>query len=187
MRASANASPASTRVVSPRRTHSRRASSRLRAVEGDDSQSASTSESFSLVPKDASDGLSRYRAVLGPLFFAGGALHVPDLFGSGVISSACGVDAFSDLSTPLQALTALWAFGGPATALGLANASFVGDVGVTVIASTEIILGIDFPDLIAPAELPTPIVAAQIVNLCSLVALRAWETSSSSSSSEKQT
>ena len=34
--------------------------------------------SFSLVPRDATDGLSRYRAVLAPLFLAGGLLHLPD-------------------------------------------------------------------------------------------------------------
>ena len=102
-----------------------------------------------MVPKDAADGLRRYRAVLGPLFLAGGLLHVPDVFGAGPVSSACGVGSFAELTTPLKALTLLWA---------------------------EIVLGIDFPDLIAPAELPAPIVAAQCVNIASLVALRLWET-----------
>ena len=79
-------------------------------------------------------------------------------------------------TTPLKALTLLWAVGGPVTATGLFAGTFLGDVGVTVIASTEIVLGIDFPDLIAPATLPAPIVAAQCVNIASLVALRLWET-----------
>lgn len=132
--------------------------------------------SFSLVPRDATDGLSRYRAVLAPLFLAGGLLHLPDCFGAGPISSACGVASFDALDAPVRALTLLWALGGPAAAFGLATASFVGDVGVVVIASTEIVLGIDFPSVIAPAEIPAPIVAAQVVNLSSLVALRGWET-----------
>jgi len=132
--------------------------------------------SFSLVPRDATDGLSRYRAVLAPLFLAGGLLHLPDCFGAGPISSACGVASFDALDAPVRALTLLWALGGPAAAFGLATASFVGDVGVVVIASTEIVLGIDFPNVIAPAEIPAPIVAAQVVNLSSLVALRGWET-----------
>lgn len=131
---------------------------------------------FSLVPKDAADGLRRYRAVLGPLFLAGGLLHVPDVFGAGPLSSACGVGSFAELTTPLKALTLLWAVGGPVTATGLFAGTFLGDVGVTLIASAEIVLGIDFPDLIAPAELPAPIVAAQCVNIASLVALRLWET-----------
>ena len=109
---------------------------------------------FSLVPKDAADGLRRYRAVLGPLFLAGGLLHVPDVFGAGPVSSACGVGSFAELTTPLKALTLLWAVGGPVTATGLFAGTFLGDVGVTLIASAEIVLGIDFPDLIAPAELP---------------------------------
>ena len=71
---------------------------------------------------------------------------------------------------------ALWAVGGPAAAAGLATGSVVGDVGVTCVASAEIIVGLDFPSAIAPAEIPGPIVAAQTVNLASLVGLRAWQT-----------
>lgn len=144
-----------------------------RASEDDAEDAAST---FSLVPADAQDGLSRYRAVLAPLFFAGGALHAPDVFGTGPICNVCGVSAFTDLSAALQALTLLWAVGGPVAGAGLLNASFVGDIAVTAIASTEIIAGIDFPNVIAPASIPAPIVYAQIINLSSLVALRAWET-----------
>ena len=142
-----------------------------RARAGDDDAS-----SFSLIPRDAADGLSRYRAVLAPLFLAGGLLHLPDCFGAGPISAACDVASFDALGAPVRALTLLWALGGPAAAFGLATASFVGDVGVAVIASAEIVLGVDFPNLIAPAEIPTPIIAAQVVNLSSLVALRGWET-----------
>jgi hypothetical protein len=98
------------------------------------------------------------------------------VFGAGPVSSACGVGSFAELTTPLKALTLLWAVGGPVTATGLFAGTFLGDAGVTLIASAEIVLGIDFPDLIAPAELPAPIVAAQCVNIASLVALRLWET-----------
>ena len=145
---------------------------RTRAAGAGDGESGGPS----LVPADAADGLRRYRAVLGPLFLAGGLLHVPDVFGAGPVSAACDVGSFAELTTPLKALTLLWAVGGPVTATGLFAGTFLGDVGVTVIASTEIVLGIDFPDLIAPATLPAPIVAAQCVNIASLVALRLWET-----------
>ena len=47
---------------------------------------------------------------------------------------------------------------------------------MTCVASAEIIVGLDFPSAIAPAEIPGPIVAAQTVNLASLVGLRAWQT-----------
>ena len=90
------------------------------------------------MPKDAADGLRRYRAVLGPLFLAGGLLHVPDVFGAGPVSSACGVGSFAELTTPLKALTLLWAVGGPVTATGLFAGTFLGDVGVTLIASAEL-------------------------------------------------
>lgn len=144
----------------------------VRASKDDDGASSS----FSLVPRDAEDGLSRYRAVLAPLFFAGGALHAPDVFGAGPISHVCDVNAFADLSAPLQALTLLWACGGPVAAVGLLRASFIGDVAVTAIASAEIIIGVDFPSAIAPAEIPAPILCAQVINLSSLIALRSWET-----------
>ena len=161
-----------TRTTHSRHSHATSRSVVARASEEDVEGAAST---FSLVPADAQDGLSRFRAVLAPLFFAGGALHAPDVFGAGPISNVCGVSAFTDLSTALQALTLLWAVGGPVAGVGLLNASFVGDIAVTAIASTEIIAGIDFPNVIAPASIPTPILYAQIINLTSLVALRAWE------------
>ena len=144
-----------------------------RATDGDDERA---STSFSIVPADAEDGLRRYRAVLAPLFLAGGFLHVPDLFGAGPISGAFDASSLGELSPGARALTALWAVGGPAAAAGLATGSVVGDVGVTCVASAEIIVGLDFPSAIAPAEIPGPIVAAQTVNLASLVGLRAWQT-----------
>jgi hypothetical protein len=174
MRAATHACTALHARVVHRRSSRTRITQLTSATDGGDAQTSSST--FTLLPKDASDGLKRYRAVLGPLFLAGGALHVPDLFGAGLISQQCGVESFGELSLALQALTALWAFGGPVTAFGLFTGSFAGDVGITAIASTEIILGIDFPAVIAPADLPTPIIAAQIVNLVSLVGLRGWET-----------
>ena len=161
-----------TRTTHSRHSHATSRSVVARASEEDVEGAAST---FSLVPADAQDGLSRYRAVLAPLYFAGGALHAPDVLGAGPNSTGCGVSPFTDLSTALQALTLLWAVGGPVAGVGLLNASFVGDIAVTAIASTEIIAGIDFPHVIAPASIPTPILYAQIINLTSLVALRAWE------------
>ena len=100
-----------------RHSHARAASRSVvaRASEEDVEDAAST---FSLVPADAQDGLSRYRAVLAPLFFAGGALHAPDVFGAGPISNVCGVSAFTDLSTALQALTLLWRWAVPSPASG---------------------------------------------------------------------
>ena len=155
-----------------RRVDARRIAS-ARATDGDDERA---STSFSIVPADAEDGLRRYRAVLAPLFLAGGFLHVPDLFGAGPISGAFDASSLGELSPGARALTALWAVGGPAAAAGLATGSVVGDVGVTCVASAEIIVGLDFPSAIAPAEIPGPIVAAQTVNLASLVGLRAWQT-----------
>ena len=155
-----------------RRVDARRVAS-ARATDGDDERA---STSFSIVPADAEDGLRRYRAVLAPLFLAGGFLHVPDLFGAGPISGAFDASSLGELSPGARALTALWAVGGPAAAAGLATGSVVGDVGVTCVASAEIIVGLDFPSAIAPAEIPGPIVAAQTVNLASLVGLRAWQT-----------
>ncbi len=155
-----------------RRVDARRVAS-ARATDGDDERA---STSFSIVPADAEDGLRRYRAVLAPLFLAGGFLHVPDLFGAGPISGAFDASSLGELSPGARALTALWAVGGPAAAAGLATGSVVGDFGVTCVASAEIIVGLDFPSAIAPAEIPGPIVAAQTVNLASLVGLRAWQT-----------
>jgi len=149
----------------------RRASSRaLRATPTD---GAST---FSLLPANAADGLNRYRLVLGPLFALGGALHVPDLFGAGLIARACEATSFDGMPTFARGITALWALGGPATAAGMFAGARWADVGVVVIASTEIIAGVDFTAVIAPVEIPGPIVAAQCVNLAALIALRAWET-----------
>ena len=68
------------------------------------------------------------QAVLGPLFLAGGLLHVPDVFGAGPVSAACDVGSFAELTTPLKALTLLWAVGGPVTATGLFAGTFLGDV-----------------------------------------------------------
>jgi len=175
----AASSPASARIVRDHRVRRlRRVDARrvavTRATDDDDDARASTS--FSILPADAEDGLRRYRAVLAPLFLAGGFLHIPDLFGVGPISGAFDASSLSELSPGARALTALWAVGGPAAAAGLATGSFVGDVAVTCVASAEIIVGIDFPGAIAPAEIPGPIVAAQIVNVTSLVGLRAWQT-----------
>lgn len=175
----AASSPASARIVRDHRVRRlRRVDARrvvlTRATDDDDDARASTS--FSILPADAEDGLRRYRAVLAPLFLAGGFLHIPDLFGVGPISGAFDASSLRELSPGARALTALWAVGGPAAAAGLATGSFVGDVAVTCVASAEIIVGIDFPGAIAPAEIPGPIVAAQIVNVTSLVGLRAWQT-----------
>ena len=176
MRAASSSSSA--RVVRDHRSRRlRRVDARrvafARATDGDDERA---STSVSIVPADAEDGLRRYRAVLAPLFLAGGFLHVPDLFGVGPISGAFDASSLGELSPGARALTALWAVGGPAAAAGLATGSVVGDVGVTCVASAEIIVGLDFPSAIAPAEIPGPIVAAQMVNLASLVGLRAWQT-----------
>jgi len=176
----AASSPASARLVRDhrvrrlRRVDARRVALTRATDDADDDVRASTSSS--ILPADAEDGLRRYRAVLAPLFLAGGFLHVPDLFGVGPIAGAFDASSLSELSPGARALTALWAVGGPAAAAGLAMGSFVGDVAVTCVASAEIIVGIDFPGAIAPAEIPGPIVAAQIVNLASLVGLRAWQT-----------
>ena len=154
-----------------RRVDARRIAS-ARATDGDDERA---STSFSIVPADAEDGLRRYRAVLAPL---------PRRW---VPPRSRSLRRRSDLrrlrrvvagrAVPgARALTALWAVGGPAAAAGLATGSVVGDVGVTCVASAEIIVGLDFPSAIAPAEIPGPIVAAQTVNLASLVGLRAWQT-----------
>jgi len=179
----AASSPASARLVRDHRVHRlRRVDARrvalTRATDDDahDDDDARASTSSSILPADAEDGLRRYRAVLAPLFLAGGFLHVPDLFGVGPIAGAFDASSLGELSPGARALTALWAVGGPAAAAGLAMGSFVGDVAVTCVASAEIIVGIDFPGAIAPAEIPGPIVAAQIVNLASLVGLRAWQT-----------
>jgi len=176
----AASSPASARLVRDHRVRRlRRVDARrvaLTRATDDDDDDARASTSSSILPADAEDGLRRYRAVLAPLFLAGGFLHVPDLFGVGPIAGAFDASSLGELSPGARALTALWAVGGPAAAAGLAMGSFVGDVAVTCVASAEIIVGIDFPDAIAPAEIPGPIVAAQIVNLASLVGLRAWQT-----------
>ena len=119
-----------------RRVDARRVAS-ARATDGDDERA---STSFSIVPADAEDGLRRYRAVLAPLFLAGGFLHVPDLFGAGPISGAFDASSLGELSPGARALTALWAVGGPAAEAGLATGSVVGDVGVTCVASAEIIV-----------------------------------------------
>jgi len=176
----AASSPASARLVRDHRVRRlRRVDARrvaLTRATDDDDDDARASTSSSILPADAEDGLRRYRAVLAPLFLAGGFLHVPDLFGVGPIAGAFDASSLGELSPGARALTALWAVGGPAAAAGLAMGSFVGDVAVTCVASAEIIVGIDFPGAIAPAEIPGPIVAAQIVNLASLVGLRAWQT-----------
>jgi hypothetical protein len=176
----AASSPASARLVRDHRVRRlRRVDARriaLTRATDDDDDDARASTSSSILPADAEDGLRRYRAVLAPLFLAGGFLHVPDLFGVGPIAGAFDASSLSELSPGARALTALWAVGGPAAAAGLAMGSFVGDVAVTCVASAEIIVGIDFPGAIAPAEIPGPIVAAQMVNLASLVGLRAWQT-----------
>ena len=42
---------------------------------------------FKLIPDTADEALGRYRKIMGTLYTAGGLLHVPDLFGSGIIAS----------------------------------------------------------------------------------------------------
>ena len=80
-----------------RRVDARRIAS-ARATDGDDERA---STSFSIVPADAEDGLRRYRAVLAPLFLAGGFLHVPDLFGAGPISGAFDASSLGEGMTSL--------------------------------------------------------------------------------------
>ena len=82
-----------------RRVDARRVAS-ARATDGDDERA---STSFSIVTADAEDGLRRYRAVLAPLFLAGGFLHVPDLFGAGPISGAFDASSLGELSPGARA------------------------------------------------------------------------------------
>ena len=131
----------------------------------------------SLVPENSTDALGRFRKVMTVLYAAGGALHFPDLFGAGPISSACGVSSFFDLSPVLQAVTLGWAVCGPVASFGLAFGKPWGDAIVVGVASAEVILGIDFTEATAPSPIPPPVVAAQIVSLASAFAIYAWRKS----------
>jgi hypothetical protein len=113
----------------------------------------------SLVPENADDALGRFRKVMCGLYLAGGALHFPDLFGSGPISAACGTSSFSALSVVLQAVTLGWSVLGPVAAFG------------------------DFADAMAPAAIPPPVVAAQVACLVSNVAIRGWKTTEGANAS----
>ena len=130
----------------------------------------------SLTPKNADDALDRFRLVMTGLYAAGGLLHVPDLIGRGPICAAVGTSTFAGLSPLLRAVTVGWAVLGPAAAVGLGTKRAWGEAILVGVASTEIILGVDFADAMAPAAIPTPVVAAQVVCLLSIVTIRAWKT-----------
>ena len=137
--------------------------------------SAVRAELPSPVPEDSADALGRFRKVMTVLYAAGGALHFPDLLGQGPISSACGTSSFAELSPLLQAVTAGWAFLGPAASFGLATGKPWGDVIVVAVASCEVVLGIDFADAMAPSPIPAPVVAAQVTSLASVFAIYLWK------------
>lgn len=139
------------------------------------SPSATRAELPPLVPADADDALGRFRKVMTVLYAAGGALHFPDLLGRGPISAACGVDAFGDLSPILQAVTVGWAALGPIAAFGLATERAWGDAVLVGVASTEVVLGVDFADAMAPSPIPAPVVAAQVTCLASVVGIYLWK------------
>jgi hypothetical protein len=170
-------------TFSCRRTASVAGAVRLRAVRGARchrkarGSPAVRAELPSLVPEDSADALGRFRKVMTVLYAAGGALHFPDLLGQGPISSACGTSSFSELSPLLQAVTAGWAFLGPAASFGLATGKPWGDAIVVAVASCEVVLGIDFADAMAPSPIPAPVVAAQIVSLASVFAIYLWKRS----------
>ena len=126
---------------------------------------------------DADDALARFRKVMTVLYAAGGALHFPDLFGAGPISGACGAEAFADLSPLLQAVTLGWATLGPIAAFGLGTGRAWGDAMLVGVASTEIVLGVDFAEAMAPSPIPPPVVGAQIACLVSVVAIYLWKKS----------
>ena len=130
-----------------------------------------------LVPADADDALARFRKVMTVLYAAGGALHFPDLFGAGPISGACDAEAFADLSPLLQAVTLGWATLGPIAAFGLGTGRAWGDAMLVGVASTEIVLGVDFAEAMAPSPIPPPVVGAQIACLVSVVAIYLWKKS----------
>jgi len=130
-----------------------------------------------LVPADADDALARFRKVMTVLYAAGGALHFPDLFGAGPISGACDAEAFADLSPLLQAVTLGWATLGPIAAFGLGTGRAWGDAVLVGVASTEIVLGVDFAEAMAPSPIPPPVVGAQIACLVSVVAIYLWKKS----------
>lgn len=119
---------------------------------------ATVAELPSLVPEDADDALGRYRKVMTGLYAAGGLLHVPDLLGKGPISAAVGTSSFWELSPLLQAVTVGWAVLGPVAAVGLGTGQAWGDAILVGVASTEIVLGIDFSDAMAPAAIPREVV-----------------------------
>ena len=148
--------------ISSRLRHTRRCPMRTRA------------ELPSLIPADSADALGRFRKVMVFLYAAGGALHFPDLFGAGPISSACGVVSFSELNPWLQAVTLGWAVCGPVASVGLATNKTWGDILVVAVASTEVVLGIDFTAEMAPSPIPVPVVAAQVVSLMSVFAIYVW-------------
>jgi hypothetical protein len=130
-----------------------------------------------LVPADADDALARFRKVMTVLYAAGGALHFPDLFGAGPISGACDAEAFADLSPLLQAVTLGWATLGPIAAFGLGTGRAWGDAVLVGVASTEIVLGVDFAEAMAPSPIPPPVVGAQTACLVSVVAIYLWKKS----------
>ena len=139
----------------------------------------------SLVPADSTDALGRFRKVMTVLYFTGGALHFPDLLGEGPISRACGVDAFSDLNPLLQFVTLGWAVLGPVASFGLATNKTWGDAIVVAVASTEVILGINFADAMAPSAIPSPVVAAQVVSLMSVFAIYTWKKTEEAAEAER--
>lgn len=152
--------------VAPLTRSKRRAHARARIVR---------TRAFSLVPKTPKDAIARHRAVLLPLFTLGAALHAPDLLGRGIVSHACDATSFATLTPFGRGVTALWVFGGGATAAALASGTVWADVGVLTIALVEIASGTAFSEAIAPVEMPTPIVIAQCVNVAAVVGFRSWE------------
>ena len=137
----------------------------------------------SLVPENADDALGRFRKVMCGLYLAGGALHVPDLFGSGPMSAATGTSSFADLSLVLRAVTLGWSVLGPVAAFGLGVGAWWGEAILVFVASAEIVLGVDFADAMAPAAIPPPVVAAQVACLFSNVAIRGWKTTEGANAS----
>ena len=90
---------------------------------------------------------------------------------------ACGAEAFADLSPLLQAVTLGWATLGPIAAFGLGTGRAWGDAVLVGVASTEIVLGVDFAEAMAPSPIPPPVVGAQIACLVSVVAIYLWKKS----------
>ena len=115
---------------------------------------AAVAELPSLMPENADDALGRYRKVMTGLYAAGGLLHFPDLLGSGPISAAVGTSSFTELSPILQAVTVGWAVLGPTAAVGLSMGQAWGEAILVGVASTEIVLGVDFAEQMQPAAIP---------------------------------